>query len=193
MNWVPSEADNYSEMKTSVAKQRGQTGRASIIKGALAVFSRKGFESTSVEEICLATGYSKGGFYFHFRGKDELLAALLDGDGEMADKGRLDALSAELWAQAGRDEAVRHQLARGDDARYRKLLEATITTSRDPKSSSRLLSLLLLLNTGLHVQQRFFASPGDDAKRFVDSMLASLTYSVGRSTEGRRGVAGGRR
>lgn len=193
MNWVPSEADNYSEMKTSVAKQRGQTGRARIIKAALAVFSRKGFESTSVEEICLAAGYSKGGFYFHFRSKDELLAAILDRDGEIADKGWLDALSAELWAQAGRDEAVRHQLARGDDARYRKLLEAALTASRDPKISSRLLSLLMLLDTGLRVQQRFFASHGDDAQRFVDLTMASLTYSVGRSTERRRGVAGGRR
>ena len=50
-------------------RQRHEEGRARLLEAALRVLSRKGFEGTSVEDICRAAGYSKGGFYFHFRGK----------------------------------------------------------------------------------------------------------------------------
>jgi AcrR family transcriptional regulator len=170
-------------MKTLSKRQRGRAGRANLIRAALGVFSRKGFESTSVEEVCLAAGYSKGGFYFHFRSKDDLLAAILERDGEIADGGWLDALSAELWAQAARDEAVRGRLAQRDDSRQQKLLKYALASGKDPKSASRLLGLLLLLDAGLRVQQRFLTAPGDEAQRFVDSLLAALTLPTTETEE----------
>lgn len=48
-----------------------------IIDEALKLFSLKGYASTSTTEIISAAGTSKGGFYNHFRTKEELFTAAL--------------------------------------------------------------------------------------------------------------------
>ncbi|MFZ5450979.1 MAG: TetR/AcrR family transcriptional regulator [Thermodesulfobacteriota bacterium] len=48
-----------------------------IIHEALRQFSTKGFMSTSINDILEAVGTSKGGFYNHFKSKEELLFAAL--------------------------------------------------------------------------------------------------------------------
>jgi len=49
-----------------------------IIMEALRLFSLKGFLTTSVQDILSAAGASKGGFYNHFKSKEELFYAVLD-------------------------------------------------------------------------------------------------------------------
>ncbi len=44
-----------------------------IIETATALFAKKGYEKTTIEEIIRQTGCSKGGFYHHFKSKDEVL------------------------------------------------------------------------------------------------------------------------
>lgn len=48
-----------------------------IILESLRLFSLKGFLSTAVQDIMTAAGCSKGGFYNHFRSKEELFFAVL--------------------------------------------------------------------------------------------------------------------
>jgi AcrR family transcriptional regulator len=48
-----------------------------IIHESLRQFSTKGFMSTSINDILEAVGTSKGGFYNHFKSKEELLFAAL--------------------------------------------------------------------------------------------------------------------
>ncbi len=48
-----------------------------IIDESLKLFSVKGFINTSVTDILEATGSSKGGFYNHFKSKDDLYYAAL--------------------------------------------------------------------------------------------------------------------
>ena len=48
-----------------------------IIMESLRLFSLKGFLSTSISDILAATDSSKGGFYNHFRSKDDLYFAVL--------------------------------------------------------------------------------------------------------------------
>ncbi|SIS80798.1 TetR/AcrR family transcriptional regulator [Salimicrobium salexigens] len=50
----------------------------SIMQAAIKLFAKKGFTSTSVQEIAKNAGISKGAFYLHFSSKDELLFALFD-------------------------------------------------------------------------------------------------------------------
>ena len=49
-----------------------------IIHESLRLFSLKGFLSTSLQDILSATGTSKGGFYNHFRSKEDLFYSVLD-------------------------------------------------------------------------------------------------------------------
>ena len=48
-----------------------------IISESLKLFSLKGFLSTSLDDILKASGSSKGGFYNHFKSKEELFYAVL--------------------------------------------------------------------------------------------------------------------
>ena len=49
--------------------------REKILESARRLFNRKGYSGVSIEEIMSAAGLTRGGFYRHFSGKDELYAA----------------------------------------------------------------------------------------------------------------------
>ena len=49
-----------------------------IIHESLRLFSLKGFLGTSLQDILSATGTAKGGFYNHFRSKEDLFYSVLD-------------------------------------------------------------------------------------------------------------------
>ena len=51
--------------------------REKIISETLKLFSLKGYNSTSISDILSAVRMSKGGFYNHFKSKEELFAAVL--------------------------------------------------------------------------------------------------------------------
>jgi AcrR family transcriptional regulator len=60
-------------------QQRSEETRAKIIESAIKLFSARGFNSASVDDICEEAGVSKGAFYHHFESKQALFLALLDG------------------------------------------------------------------------------------------------------------------
>jgi hypothetical protein len=49
-----------------------------IMEKAIELFAKKGFESTSIQQITEHCGISKGAFYLSFKSKDELIVALID-------------------------------------------------------------------------------------------------------------------
>jgi AcrR family transcriptional regulator len=117
-------------------QSRGADTRKSILDVSLALFSKNGYDATSVAEICQDAGVSKGAFYHHFPSKQELFLALMetwletvDGFFQMTGKtavtipqaledmaaisgGLFDALEGgfpillEFWTQASRNQAV---------------------------------------------------------------------------------------
>jgi AcrR family transcriptional regulator len=58
-------------------KQAGRDSRAEILRVAFELFSSRGYERTSLREIAEALGVTKAALYYHFRAKEDLLAALL--------------------------------------------------------------------------------------------------------------------
>ena len=50
--------------------------REQILDCAQRLFFSKGFEATTVQDLMIAAGVSKGGFYHHFAAKDDVLEAL---------------------------------------------------------------------------------------------------------------------
>lgn len=53
-----------------------QDSRDHILMTATAVFAEKGFAKTSMNDIVRASGLSKGGVYWHFKSKGELMTAI---------------------------------------------------------------------------------------------------------------------
>ena len=60
-------------------QQRSEETRIKIIEAAIKLFSNNGYNKASVDDICAEAGISKGAFYHHFKSKQELFLALLDG------------------------------------------------------------------------------------------------------------------
>lgn len=65
-----------------------------IIKEASARFRRDGIGATGLQPLMRALGLTHGGFYSHFKSKDELVEKALQSAGEQC-----DAVCAELFAQ----------------------------------------------------------------------------------------------
>ena len=57
---------------------KGNNTKAKIARVAWKLFHEKGYEETTIDEIILQSGTSKGSFYHYYSGKDELLASLPD-------------------------------------------------------------------------------------------------------------------
>jgi AcrR family transcriptional regulator len=51
--------------------------RQAILAAALGVFAQHGFSAATTDDIARAAGLSKGGLYWHFKSKDDILAAIL--------------------------------------------------------------------------------------------------------------------
>jgi AcrR family transcriptional regulator len=60
-------------------QQRSEETRTKILESAIKLFSIQGYNKASVDDICKEAGISKGAFYHHFKSKQELFLALLDG------------------------------------------------------------------------------------------------------------------
>ena len=60
-------------------QQRSEETRTKIMEAAVKLFSTRGYNKASVDEICEQAGISKGAFYHHFKSKQALFLALLDG------------------------------------------------------------------------------------------------------------------
>jgi TetR/AcrR family transcriptional repressor of nem operon len=56
---------------------KGEETRARVLEAARQLINRKGFRSTSVNDIIKVTGVKKGNLYFHFASKEELGLAIL--------------------------------------------------------------------------------------------------------------------
>ena len=59
------------------ADLRSRDARAAILDATMTLVARQGFMRTSLDEIAAAAGVSRGAIYWHFKGKDDLLAAIV--------------------------------------------------------------------------------------------------------------------
>ena len=56
----------------SLAASRPPTAREKLIGAAIKIVREKGFNATSVDELCREAGVTKGAFFHHFRSKTDL-------------------------------------------------------------------------------------------------------------------------
>jgi TetR/AcrR family transcriptional repressor of nem operon len=68
----------------SMAKPRSDA-KTKLLNAALSVIRTKGYSASTVDDICHAAGVTKGGFFHHFRSKEELAVAAAEHWGAVAD------------------------------------------------------------------------------------------------------------
>jgi AcrR family transcriptional regulator len=64
--------------ETSSVPDKKTATRAKILQAALVCFAQKGYHQTSMDEIVVQSGLSKGALYWHFKSKQELFIALVE-------------------------------------------------------------------------------------------------------------------
>lgn len=62
---------------SATSAERRARKRSDIIQAALACFTRKGYNNTTMDDIVRESGLSKGTLYWYFDSKDDLFAAAL--------------------------------------------------------------------------------------------------------------------
>jgi len=83
-----------------VSREQMAENRRRILEVASQLFKDKGFDAVSVAEVMKAAGLTHGGFYGHFRSKDDLVAQAL-----------AHALAADSFDEGGFSDFVRAYLA----------------------------------------------------------------------------------
>jgi TetR/AcrR family transcriptional repressor of nem operon len=63
---------------TTETLEKGKITRERIVTVAADLFRKNGFYNTSLSQILDAAGLTKGGFYFHFKSKEELGDAVIE-------------------------------------------------------------------------------------------------------------------
>jgi len=96
-----------------------------IIAAATRVFRTKGYAATTVEGVCLEAGLTKGSFFHHFKGKEEMAIASVDQWNDA-----VEILFSSAGYQAASDPVdrllgyldVRFQLIQGEMVEYTCLI-----------------------------------------------------------------------
>lgn len=65
------------ETGVRVSREQMAENRRHILDAAVRLFRARGFQDVTVAEVMAAAGLTHGGFYGHFRSKDDLIAAAL--------------------------------------------------------------------------------------------------------------------
>src|SRR5215211_1568681 len=71
------ESSAISEAAMRVSREQVAENRRKILEAAGRLFRERGFEAVTVAEVMQAAGLTHGGFYRHFKSKDDLIAQTL--------------------------------------------------------------------------------------------------------------------
>ena len=139
---------------------RSQATCEQIVQAALTVFAMKGYASTSMDDICMAAGCSKGGLYHHFPTKSAILSSVVDKlaesgvllppfvsiDGALTlPPGAVGRVLLEVWAEASRDDGLRARLRAGYEACLERIFAAGSPDNRPLADILRIGVLVQLL------------------------------------------------
>lgn len=121
-------------------ERRRQHTHEVLLDAAEEVFTARGFEGASLEEIADAAGYSRGAIYKHFGGKDELFLAVNKRSNERFLAGFRDLIDPDLPPQdldLGAIARRWHELQRRDTRAYALSSEFNLYLLRNPEARER--------------------------------------------------------
>ena len=144
--------------------------RRALLDGATEAIAAYGVEQTSLAELALAGGLTKGAVYWHFPSKEALVSAVIE---HVALEGEPSApVWVPLWAAARRDEAL---------ASTRQARRAALEAQLGPEAGA--VAALLLDGLAVHTWL------GDAPRLDGAALAAGLARLAGGSLDGARGSA----
>jgi AcrR family transcriptional regulator len=173
--------------RTRAARAQGRETREELLSAALRVFARRGYREAGVDEIAAEAGYSKGALYWHFSGKEELFAALLEERIDAPMRDRFALLASAPPEQDMSVEATRAFARQLDEAREALLLEREYWSLaiRDSELRARYCErqkeLRDALAAGMEARARHLGTPeltmpAEDVARIVMAIIGGLAF-----------------
>lgn len=119
---------------TILAKAAPHASKTAVLDAAMQVIRTKGYSATTVDDICAAAGVTKGSFFHHFAGKEEMTLEAIE---------HWNSVTGELFEQAAykrrkdpRDRVLdyidfRKGLIRGDVPEFTCLLGTLVQETFD--------------------------------------------------------------
>jgi AcrR family transcriptional regulator len=99
----------------SVRETKKKETRQAIMQAAMTLFTEKGFDETSIEELAKAAGIGKGTIYGYFQTKSDILHAFCEDE--------LECLHQELTSNADQDIPILQQMVSIYMAEFNKIIE----------------------------------------------------------------------
>jgi len=120
-------------------QQRTEATKRKLLRAALRIFARDGFEAASIDDIAVEAGYTRGAFYAHFQSKEDLFFAMLE-DQSHKHFEAITKVMEKLEGKRERLDALReYYVSRVADRRWSILiLEFKLYALRHPKLRARL-------------------------------------------------------
>lgn len=122
---TPDEGGGQDNRLSSLKQERSRRTRAKLVSVALRLWGDKGFDETSVDELCEKAEVAKGTFYFYFRAKEDLLIELGFSAAEGMIEEVLEAIDSGMPTRAILDRAMT-ALASEAGKTPKPLLERTV-------------------------------------------------------------------
>lgn len=125
--------------------RRRELTRSALVEAAAEMFALQGFHGASLDEIADAAGFTRGAIYSNFKGKEDLLLAVLERYSERQLEAFAGALEpGETWSVSKRAEAaaaVWRQFVHRDRTMLLLSLELRIYAMRNPEFRRRLVEM----------------------------------------------------
>jgi AcrR family transcriptional regulator len=160
--------------KRLTRQQQQARTRSKLMTAARNVFTCKGMQQASIDEVAEEAGYTKGAFYANFKSKDELYLAMLDErfTERIAEVERAFASDEEAPEQARHAAADYARAMQADPATGRLFLEFAIHALRDEAFRQELLTRFTTLHSRLaDVYRRRFEAYGVEPPVPVDRVV----------------------
>ena len=162
-----------------VSEAHLEARRRQILDAARVCFTRNGFHSTSMQDILRESGLSAGAVYRYFPGKEQIITAIaleamgaleaaFAGDDEApvlvlleralravderAERDDVGRLALQVWAEAGRSEALREPLAEAVRAARATLEQRLERTHPDLDAADVAATVVALIPGYLHAR-----------------------------------------
>jgi AcrR family transcriptional regulator len=151
--------------------------RECLLVAAGKVFSKRGLQQASIDEVAGEAGYTKGAFYANFKSKEELFLAMLDEKfaqrlEELEELVSRDLPLADTTRRAG--ESFTEAL-RADEEWERLFFEFSAHAARDPEFREELATRYRALR---EAKARIFASVGMDSAPISCEDIATMTFAM---------------
>lgn len=127
-----------------MTQQRGEETRSRILDAAGELFAQRGYDATSVADICERASVTKGGFYHHFASKEAVFLELRDRWLQPLEAAlmlpRADGRTLPQVFQDIADMAKSIYIAEGEQQRQQVFLELLSVARQDPSILTAMLA-----------------------------------------------------